>query len=174
MPTSRQSGLLGICTRGGPTKKGVKLRRSLTREPPPVAGDRSAFARLRSVAPERRSRARGRLPRTAFTAEERDVALDALRRDMFAKTTWKSIASMHRTIDRLLSAFNLTLLPFRTETVFALGAALKACKYRSAKNYLSAAALKAERLGTCMTSNLRRALADTTRSCVRGIGPAKR
>ena len=110
MPTSRQSGVRGISTHGGPTKFWLKLRRSLTRE----ARDRSAFVRLRSVAPERRSRRRDRMPKHAFTAEEKDLALHALQRDMFAKTTWKSIASMHRTIDRLLRCFDLELMPFRT------------------------------------------------------------
>ena len=63
----------------------------------------------------------------------------ALKKDMFAKSSWKTIASLHRTIEKLLGCFGLTLIHFTIETVLSLSTALRKLKYRSAKNYLSTA-----------------------------------
>ena len=54
------------------------------------------------------------------------------------------MASMLVTIRLLLACFGLELLPFGIDVVFARGSALKILKYRSAKNYMSTAAIEAE------------------------------
>ena len=51
---------------------------------------------------------------------------------MFARDTWKVVASIHVTNRLLLACFGMDLLPFQVDTVFALGSALKWLKYRSA------------------------------------------
>ena len=90
-----------------------------------------------------------------FTEAERQAALHAFRRDMFAKTTWKVVASMHRINVRLLRCFGMTLMPFSVDTVSALASALKLGQYRSAKNYLSAAKSEAERNGAAIDGTIR-------------------
>ena len=165
MPSSRQLGRVG--------KTVQKYRRSLQRP----TKNRTGFPRLRSVGPERLPLRRGRapIPERTFTSAERKSALHALHADMFAKTTWKVVASLHRTNDRLRRCYGMELMPFNVNAIFSLAAALKLQKYRSAKkNYLSAASIEAERRGTVMTGTLRRAFKDSVRSCARGIGPGKR
>ena len=68
----------------------------------------------------------------------------------------------------------LTVAPFNTEVVYALGAALKWRKYRTADIYLYLARATAEREGATIDAATRRAVTDVIRSCKRGRGPAKR
>ena len=96
--------------------------------------DRTGFLRLRSVGPERLPLRRGRAPSHVFSEEERAAARHALKKDMFATTTWKVVASLHRTNDRILRCFGMTLMPFSTDTVFALASGLQLQKDCSAKN----------------------------------------
>ncbi len=58
--------------------------------------------------------------------------------------------------------------------MFALGAALKWCTFRSTDQYLGLAELEAERAGAEISTAICRALIDVTRSCMRGLGPPKR
>ena len=79
-----------------------------------------------------------------------------------------------RTITKYLECFGLKLIPFTVQVVYALAAALKWRKYRSAELYLYTARAFAERRGAFVSRAAHRAVSDMVRSCRRGLGPAKR
>ena len=128
----------------------------------------SAFPALRPGAPHRLPRARGKF--ALLSSSERRQALRLVTRDAYAATSRGPNKSKHRTIQKYLACFGLTLLPFTARVVRALGAALKWRKYRSADQYLYAARAIAERRGAVPSLSTLRALKDTIRSCRRGIG----
>ena len=74
-----------------------------------------------------------------------------------------------------LAAWNMALLPLTAWKVTALGAALKAGRYRSYAAYLSVAKQEAERVAEApLPPSVGLALRDAARSCARGLGaPAK-
>ena len=110
---------------------GVRLsapkRKQTDGGPFPDVGDRSAFPPMRPDCPERLPRARGKLPPkgTLFTLKEKADAIAVLKTGMYAKTSWKSVASVQRSNRRLLRCMGMSLMPFGPDTVTALVAALK-------------------------------------------------
>ena len=80
---------------------------------------------------------------------------------------------MEHTNRRLLRSMCSQLMPFTTDTVLCLAAALKLQGYTSAKNYINAAVIQAERLGAVLSDELRRCIKDSKRSAMRGVGPGK-
>ena len=78
-----------------------------------------------------------------------------------------------RTNRMFLACWDLPLIPYTVDVVYALGAALKWRKYRSAEDYLYLSKVVAERDGAHISRATLRALTDVIRSCKRGLGPAK-
>ena len=133
---------------------------------------RTAFPPLRNLAPGRKQLARG--SGEPLSAGERKAAMEDVCKDVHAASTVKPQESKLRTIRRFLACFGLPLVPFTTEVVYALGAALKWRKYRTAHLYLYMARATAEREGAEISRATQRAMTDVIRSCKRGLGPAKR
>jgi len=90
--------------------------------------------------------------------------------DIFAPSNRASVASRLRTCERLLAFWALPLLPPTTRSISALGAALKAGRYRSAAVYLSIYKGWATRNDFEWSSTLQQAVNDAVRSCERGMG----
>ena len=107
-------------------------------------------------------------------AVERREALNWAIREIQADSARGPQASKLRTIHRFLACFNLRLVPFTVKVVYALGAALKWRKYRSADLYLYMARVSAERQGAVISRAAHRAVTDMIRSCRRGLGPSRR
>jgi hypothetical protein len=92
---------------------------------------------------------------------------------VYADSTHAPMAAKMRTNRKFLACWNLPLVPYTEEVVYAFGAALKWRKYRSAADYLYLSKLVAEREGAYISQATHRALKDVIRSCNRGLGPAK-
>ena len=92
---------------------------------------------------------------------------------VYADSTHGPMAARMRTVRMFLACWNLPLVPYTVDVVYALGASLKWRKYRSAENYLYLSKVVAERDGAHLTQATHRALKDVIRSCKRGLGPAK-
>ena len=92
---------------------------------------------------------------------------------VYADSTHKPMAARMRTVRMFLACWNLPLVPYTVDVVYALGASLKWRKYRSAENYLYLSKVVAEREGAHISQATHRALTDVIRSCKRGLGPAK-
>ena len=67
---------------------------------------------------------------------------------VYADSTHAPMAAKMRTNRKFLACWNLPLVPYTVEVVYALGAALKWRKYRSAADYLYLSKLVAEREGS--------------------------
>ena len=78
-----------------------------------------------------------------------------------------------RTIMRYLAWWNLPLLPYTPEVIYALGSALKWRKHRTASDYIYLSRASAERQGAHISAAANRVLEDVIRSCKRGLGPSK-
>ena len=81
---------------------------------------------------------------------------------------------MLATVSKMLALWNYELFPLTQAKVIALGATLKAGRYRSGAMYLSKARAECERLGQNIGSAIVRTIKDTIRSCERGLGPARK
>jgi hypothetical protein len=92
---------------------------------------------------------------------------------VYADSTHKPMAARMRTNRMFLACWNLPLVPYTADVVYALGASLKWRKYRTAENYLYLSKVVAEREGAHISEAARRALKDVIRSCKRGLGPSK-
>ena len=99
--------------------------------------------------------------------------MDEVIRDVYAESSHDPMEAKMRTNLMFLACWNLPLVPYTAEVVYALGAALKWRKYRSAADYLRLSKTVAEREGAYIDTAARRALTDVIRSCKRGLGPAK-
>ena len=55
---------------------------------------------------------------------------------VYAASTHGPMASRMRTIRMFLACWNLPLIPYTVDVVYALGASLKLRKYRSAEDYI--------------------------------------
>ena len=103
----------------------------------------------------------------------RRIALDALRRDVFARSTWHSRKGKARLLHSLGGVVSTAgLLPLSPPSLLTVAAALKAGGYRSASSYLCLAKRLHCEAGHAWTEGLRLALSDATRSVKRGIGAA--
>ena len=134
-----------------------------------AGGKKKGFTPLRHDAPERKAAARGALP--ALTSEaERSKALVDLEEGFYANSSRKAVAMKWRTIVAACGKFEVSPLPLTKDSIFALGAVLKAGHSRSAESYVSLLRSTAERNGQEIPSDLRRLCGDVVRSCLRGIG----
>ena len=104
-----------------------------------------------------------------YTRKEKADAIASLKLGVYATTSWKSVVAMERTNQRLLKCMGTTLMPFGTDVVLCLAAALKLQGYTSAKNYINAAVIQAERKGAVLTDEIRRCVKDSIRSALRRI-----
>ena len=102
--------------------------------------------------------------------EVQQVALDDLRRDVFAPSHAAVVEAKLKTIRKALSLWHLDVLPPPVATIEALAASLKWGGYRSAASYLSVYKGYAERAGYQFAAPEARALTDAIRSCERGMG----
>ena len=128
---------------------------------------------LRHGAPARRPLGRGSPPDLSSIAA-RCAAETAFHDDVYAQSSWSAVKSRLETARKILQWWKLPVLPLTVEVVHAMGAGLKAGRYRSAAQILSAVAVHAERRGTPPDASVRRALSDAARSCSRGLGPPHR
>ena len=99
--------------------------------------------------------------------------MDEVIRDVYAESSHDPMEAKMRTILMFLACWNLPLVPYTTDVVYALGAALKWRKYRSAADYLRLSKRVAVREGAYINTAARRALTDVIRSCKRVFDPAK-
>ena len=118
------------------------------------------------------SATRARLPSDLQSPSVQAEALQALRRDVFAPSHLQVMDAKLRTVERALATWHLELLPPTSEKLEALGATLKLGGYRSASSYFSIYKGFAERSGYQLTAVENRVLADSVRSCERGLGGA--
>ena len=130
-----------------------------------------AYPGLRAGAPGRQAYQRGCCPDLNDPAA-RDTALEEHDNAIYAPGTLATQASLLNTIRKLLNFWEVPLLPLTVRTVRLLGASLKAGRYRSAAQYLSAAKQAAERADQTLSPSILSALRDARRSCTRGLGPA--
>ena len=126
-------------------------------------------APLRRDAPARLPYATGAVPDLS-TAEARETALTNFTLDIFAPSNRASVASRLRTCERLLEVWSLQMSPPTPKAIVALGASLKAGRYRSASVYLSTYKSWALRQGHDWTAPLQQSMQDAIRSCERGLG----
>ena len=116
-----------------------------------------------------RSSASGSLPK-----DLRGDVLDEARRHFFddfhAPSTRDSVAAKWKTILKMLELQGLSPFPPSVAKVHALGVALKFGRYRSAAGYLSQYRVECERRGFFVDQLMQRAIRDSTRSCLRGLG----
>ena len=77
---------------------------------------------------------------------------------------------MLRTVEQCINKYGLAMWPPTPAAWRALSACLKKGTYHSAKNYLSAYKVEAERRGYTIDSWTARAITDYGRSCTRGLG----
>ena len=124
---------------------------------------------LRADAPERKERRRGALPDLS-SQEDRDEALLHFREEVFAPTTRYVMEQKLKTVVAALGSWEMALLPPTLDKIHALGATLKAGRYRSAASYLTLYKGHSERAGFDLTSAQARAFRDAIRSCERGRG----
>ena len=79
-------------------------------------------------------------------------------------------AHQWRMVCRACRYFGLAPLPPTVPAILAVGAALKAGRYRAASAYLSCYRVTSERAGFELSAPMRRAFTDAARSCARGLG----
>eukprot|EP00971_Amphidinium_carterae_P341779 6480776-Amphidinium_carterae.1 len=179
-PSVPPSWLLGLPAGVGLHREPVTAISSSVADPLPQGVGASPQPKAEAVTPPRgdaipRKRyTRGCLPDLQEEAWKQS-ALETLESDELAATTQMSNASRLKTVTRILAAWGMTFPPLTVEAVRALAATLKHGGYRSAKLYLSAAKVAAEKEimeGTLPVAVLR-AITDANRSCLRGLGPGK-
>ena len=69
---------------------------------------------------------------------ELQAAMDAVARDVYTVTAHGPREAKMRTVLAFLACWKLPFIPYTSEVVYALGAALKRRGYRSAEEYLTA------------------------------------
>ena len=142
-----------------------RVTRTSSQTAAPSVADQSltAFRPLRSDGPFRGVLTRGRA--VPLDEAEQVAAMEAVTRDVYAATTLPVQEAKMRTVRSFLACWNLPLVPYTPEVVYALGAALKWRGYRSADLYLYLSRAVAEREGAVIGPAARRALTDVIRSC---------
>jgi len=126
-------------------------------------------AALRRDAPARLPRSTGAFP-DLTTEARREEALADLARDIYAPSNRTSVASRLRMCELLLAGWGLPMAPPTVQSITALGASLKAGRYRSAAVYLSTYKTWTARQGHSWSTTLQQAMTDAIRSCERGLG----
>ena len=142
------------------------LPRTRSRSPRMVP---AASVPLRRDAPSRLQHSVGTLPDLS-TEASREAALADFVLDIYAPSNRASVASRLRLCERILAIWNLPTLPPSGRTISALGASLKAGRYRSASVYLSTYKSWTARHGHDWSAVLQQAFQDAVRSCERGLG----
>ena len=127
-------------------------------QPETVAGARASFTlALQAAEPNQRKR-----------------SLEDLEKDVLAHSTRPSQESRVRTFLALCTAWEVAAFPLRPECVKAVGASLKAGRYRSSHLYFQAAINhQIRRYGLTVEPFIRALIKDINRSVKRGLGPAK-
>ena len=148
-----------------PTASGKGQRRR-SRSPRAVP---AAAAALRRDAPARQPHATGAIPDLS-TAALREEALAELTLDIYAPSNRASVASRIRLCEHFLACWGLPMSPPTPQAIYALGASLKAGRYRSAAVYLSTYKSWIARQGQDWSSSLQQSMQDAIRSCERGLG----
>ena len=128
---------------------------------------------LRSDAPGRKARTKGAAPELSTEAAQ-NLALAKLETDFYAASTSKSVKSRRACVAELLRSWGLPTFPVTPDSLWKLGASIKAGGYRSAASLLSQYRVDAERRGCTFDAQLSRLYADISRSCRRGLGPPVR
>ncbi len=90
--------------------------------------------------------------------------------DIYAPSNRASVASRLRLCERILALWGLPMLPPTPRSISALGASLKAGRYRSASVYVSAYKSWTARHGHDWSTSLQQSFQDAIRSCERGLG----
>jgi hypothetical protein len=90
---------------------------------------------LRRDLPSKKARSRGALP-AATTAEERELAMADLKKDVYSSKGWAVTDAKLNAIQTALAQWGFDLWPPTPAKVSALGSMLKLGKYLSAANYL--------------------------------------
>ena len=146
-------------------------RASNTVSPIPPSAPLTAFRPLRKDGPARVALTRGRA--IPLDADERAAAMELVTHEVYAASSRLCNQAKMVTILRFLDCWNLPLIPYTSEVVYALGAALKWRGYRSADLYLYLSRQVARREGATIGPAAQQAFLDVIRSCKRGLGPAK-
>ena len=102
-----------------------------------------------------------------------EAAMADVTRDVYAASTVGPMDAKLRTILSFLYCWGLKLTPYTPEVVFALGAALKWRKCRSASSKIYLSRTTAQRYGAHISTAANRAVADVLGSVDRGLGPSK-
>ena len=116
-----------------------------------------------------RRSARGTLPDLA-SEDVRREAMETFKMEFYAASNQQVVRAKWRTITTMLAMWGHVPLPISVDKVFCLGASLKKGQYRSAGSYLSTYKIEAERHGNEITKQIARALKDSERSAIRGLG----
>ena len=143
--------------------------RSRSRSRGPVLLRAAGLPPLRDDAPGRRAPKRGALPPLS-SALERAEAEEALVNDFSAGSSRDRYRSMWKTITTALGRWGLSPFPPSKERLKALGSALKAGSYASAKHYLYHYRQRCAQEQYPFSSSLGKLFADVVRSCERGVG----
>ena len=147
----------------------TRARRSRSRRRKALNLPNTAFPALRPLGPSRAPLSRGRAD--PLDGEDRNLALRDVVRGVYADSTHKPMAPKMRTNRMFLACWNLPLVPYTVDVVYALGASLKWRKYRSAEDYLFQSKVVAEREAAHISQATHRALTDVICTCKRGLGP---
>ena len=156
----------GVASAVPSTRPSTSSRPSRGRSRSPTA---APSAQLRRDAPVRLPHTTGSFPDLS-TSAAREAALSSFNLDIYAPSNRASVASRLRLCERLLDVWGMHMEPPTPKSVTALGASLKAGRYRSAAVYLSAYKAWALRHGHDWPAPLQQALQDAVRSCERGLG----
>jgi len=152
------------------------LPRPRSRSPRPSAAAAAVLdtglPSLRADAPERRPWQIGAAPDLTSQAA-RDAALADLDAGFYAPSSRASVRARRKAIEVLLAAWGLEPYPATAQKLKALGASLKAGRYRSFSSILSQWKVDGERRGECWSPALLRLQTDVARSCARGLGPSR-
>ena len=132
-----------------------------------------ALPSLRPGGPERKAYKRGRAPDLSAPGLK-EHALEELDRAVYAASSLASVGARRKCIRTLLGAWGTPPYPISEVSLRQLGASLKAGSYRSAPAILSQYRVDGERRGESMPPVLLRMFTDISRSCLRGVGPARK
>ena len=120
------------------------------------------------------SRASFTLALQAAEPNQRKRSLEDLERDVLAQSTRPSQESRVRTFLAICTAWEVVPFPLTPECVKAVGASLKAGRYRSSHLYFQAAINhQIRRYGLTVEPFIRALIKDVNRSVKRGLGPAR-
>lgn len=164
----------GLLADGLPKGDLEKILAWLTPAPSIPIGGRSDHPVLWQPETEAGARASFTLALQAAEPNQRKRSLEDLERDVLAQSTRPSQESRVRTFLALCTAWEIAAFPLTPECVKAVGASLKAGRYRSSHLYFQAAINhQIRRYGMTVEPFIRALIKDVNRSVKRGLGPAR-